>query len=168
MQVPALVTRPAGTALAAGFARLAARRGGEGVHTRGLPLTGTLELRPRARVAGVPLLDGPGSYPVTARSSWGVGPVPGLPDVPGLGLRLHDADGRGGVQDLLLDGSLAAPHDRVLVLRRDLAGWYGTPLRLRLRGRDGAKVNVTVRLRGRRVGLDTIAAAGGIEGMLLV
>ncbi|HEY6745201.1 MAG TPA: hypothetical protein VI357_05730, partial [Mycobacteriales bacterium] len=137
MRVPALVTRPAGAALAAGFARLAARRGGEGVHTAGLPLTGTLELRPRVAVPGVPLLRGEETYAVTARSSWGLGPVPGLPDVPGLGLRLHDADGRGGVQDLLLDGSLAAPHDRVLVPRRSLAGWYGTPLRLRLGAPDG-------------------------------
>ncbi|HEY6749387.1 MAG TPA: hypothetical protein VI357_27185, partial [Mycobacteriales bacterium] len=77
-------------------------------------------------------------------------------------------DGRGGVQDLLLDGSLAAPHDRVLVPRRSLAGWYGTPLRLRLGAPDGDKANVAVRLRGRRVGLDSNAAAGGIAGTLLV
>jgi hypothetical protein len=168
MHVPTLVTRPAGAVLAAGFARLAARRGGEGVHTAGLPLTGTLRLRPRMELPGVPLLRGPETYAVTARSSWGVGPFPGLPDVAGLGLRLHDADGRGGVQDLLLDGSLAAPHDRVLMLRRTLAGWYGTPLRLRLGSPGGARVNVAVRLRGRRVGLDTIAAAGGVDGMLLI
>ncbi len=60
MQVPALVTRPAGTALAAAFARLAARRGGAGVHTAGLPLSGTLDLRARVPVPGVPLLDRPG------------------------------------------------------------------------------------------------------------
>jgi hypothetical protein len=167
MHVPALLTRPAGAALAAGFVRLAARRGGEGVHTAGLPLTGTLALRPRLELPGVPLLRGPGTYAVTARSSWGIGPVRGLPDVAGLGLRLHDADGRGGVQDLLLDSSLAAPHDRVLVLRRSLAGWYGTPLRLRLGTPGGPKVNVAVRLRGGRVGLDTVAAAG-IAGTLLV
>lgn len=168
MQARALLTRPAGAALAAGFVRLAARRGGEGVHTAGLPLTGTLELRPRREVPGVPLLRGPGSYAVTARSSWGVGPVRGLPDLPGLGLRLHDADDRGGVQDLLLDGCRPAPHDRVLVLRRSLTGWYGTPLRLRLGGPDGEKVNVAVRLRGGRVGLTDVAAAGGIAGTMVV
>jgi hypothetical protein len=167
MPVPAVVTRPAGAVLAAAFARLAARRGGEGVHTEGVPLTGTLDLRPRIAVPGVPLLARPGSYALTARSSWGVGPVRGLPDVPGLGLRVHDADGRGGVQDLLLDGSRPAPHDRVLVLRRSLAGWYGTPLRLRLGTPDGAKVQVAVRLRGHRLGLADLRA-GRVDGMLLV
>jgi hypothetical protein len=168
MQVPAVVTGPAGTALAAVFARLAARRGGEGVHTAGLPLAGTLELRPRVRVPGVPLLTRPGSYAVTARSSWGVGPLRGLPDIPGLGLRVLDADGRGGRQDLLLDGSWPAPHDRVLVLRRSLAGWYGTPLRLRLGGPAGPKANVAVRLYGGRLGLDGLRTAGRVDGMLLV
>lgn len=167
MQAPALLTRPAGAALAAGFARLAARRGGEGVHTAGVALTGTLELRPGVQVPGVPLLERPGSYAVTARSSWGVGPVRGLPDLPGLGLRLHDADGRGGVQDLLLDGSRPAPHDRVLMLRRSLSGWYSTSFRLRAGGPGGAKVDVAVRLRGDRVGLAGIAAAG-IGGTLVM
>jgi hypothetical protein len=167
MQVPALVTRHAGTALAAAFARLAARRGGEGVHTAGVPLAGTLELGPRVPVPGVPLLDRPGSYEVTARSSWGVGPVRGLPDLPGLGLRVLDADGRGGHQDLLLDASRPAPHDRVLVLRRTLAGWYGSPLRLRLGGPDGPKANVAVRLHGGRVGLAELRT-GRIDGTLLV
>jgi hypothetical protein len=168
MQVPALITRPAGTALAAAFARLAARRGGAGVHTAGVPLAGTLELRTRVPVLGVPLLARPGSYEVTARSSWGVGPVRGLPDLPGLGLRVLDADGRGGHQDLLLDASRPAPHDRVLVLRRTLAGWYGTPLRLRLGSAGGPEVNVAVRLRGGRIGLAELRAAGRVDGTLLV
>jgi len=168
VQVPALVTRPAGTALAAAFARLAARRGGAGVHTAGLPLSGTLDLRARVPVPGVPLLDRPGWYEVTARSSWGVGPVRDLPDLPGLGLRVLDADGRGGHQDLLLDASRPAPHDRVLVPRRTLAGWYGSPLRLRLGGPDGPKANVAVRLHGDRVGLAELRAAGRVDGTLLV
>lgn len=172
MRVPAVVTESAGAALGAGFARLAARRGGEGVHTRGVRLTGTLAVRPRTFPPGVPLLAAPDRYGVQARLSWGVGPVRGLPDVPGFALRILDADGDGGVQDLLLDGSRPAPRDRVLVLRRTLAGWYGTPLRLHLRSAAGPKVQVALRLLAPgpgRLGLDRVRAdPRSLRGLLLV
>lgn len=146
MRVPAGLSEPVGAALGAGFARLAARRGGEGVHTRGIRLTGTLAVEPRTAPPGVPLLAARDRYAVDVRLSWGVGPVRGLPDLPGLGLRVLDADGAGGVQDLLLDGCRPAPRDRVLVLRRSLAGWYGTPLRLHLGTVIGPKAQVALRL----------------------
>jgi len=175
MRVPAPLTRPIGAALAAVFARLAARRGGEAVHTRGVELAGTLAMEPRSRAgavlleprsrAGAVLLDRPGTYDVRARLSWGLGPWGPLPDVPGLGLRVLDADGRGGIQDLILDGCLPVPHDRVPVLRRELAGWYGTLLRLRRGAADGPKVQVAVRLDG--AGRDLADAAGGLAGRLV-
>lgn len=172
MRVPSSLTEPLGAALGAGFARLAARRGGEGVHTAGVRLTGTLAVEPRSGPPGVPLLARPDRYGVQVRLSWGVGPFRGLPDVPGLGLRVLDADGAGGIQDLLLDGSRPAPRDRVLVVRRTLAGWYGTPLRLRLGTPDGPKVQVAARLRwgGRgRLGLaDVRADPAAVRGLLLL
>lgn len=160
--------------LSAVFARLAARRGGEPVHHRGVALAGTLTLAPRGGPLGAALLDRPGRYAVRARVSWGAGPFGPLPDVAGFAVRVLDADGGGGVQDLLLDGSRPAPRDRVLVLRRDLAGWYGTPLRLRLGGPDGPKVQVAVRLDGGRPGRLTLAgvrdaaAAGRLQALLVV
>lgn len=172
MRVPSAVTEPLGAALGARFARLAARRGGEGVHTTGVRLTGTLAVEPRTAAPGVPLLARPGRYGVQVRLSWGLGPVRGLPDVPGLGLRVLDADGAGGVQDLLLDGSRPAPRDRVLVPRRSLAGWYGTPLRLHLGAPDGPKVQAAVRLRWGgegRLGLaDVRADPAAVRGLLLL
>ena len=134
--------------LSAGFVRLAASRGGEGVHRQGVVLAGTLQLQRQTGPLRAPLLDRPGPYRILARLSWAVGPVGRLPDVAGLGLRVLDADGAGGLQDLLVDSSRPPPRDRVLVLRRDLAGWYGTPLRLRLGGRGGPKVQVAARVDG--------------------
>ena len=138
----AVAERPVGRV----FAALAARRGGEAVHRDGVVLTGTLTVT--GQRCGVPLLDRPGSYAVVVRLSWGLfrtrrsGGHP--PDVAGLALRVLDADGRGGDQDLLVDGSLPPPHDRVLVPRRTLEGWYGTPTRHR--APDGRLLNVAVRL----------------------
>jgi hypothetical protein len=158
---------------AAAFTRLAERRGGAAVHHHGVALSGSLTLAPRGGRAGAPLLDRPGRYRVRARVSWGLARTGALPDLPGLALRVLDADARGGAQDLLLDGSRPAPRDRVLVLRRDLAGWYGTPLRLRLGGPGGRKVQVAARLEAGRPGRLTLpgvreAAAGGRLRALLV
>jgi hypothetical protein len=168
----ALADRVAPLTVAA-FARLAQRRRGEAVHHHGVALAGSLALAPRGGPVGAPLLAGPARYRVQARISWGLARAAG-PDVAGLALRVFDADARGGAQDLLLDGSRPAPRDRMLVLRRDLAGWYGTPLRLRLGGPRGRKVQVAVRLEAGRPGPLTLAgvrhaaAAGRLRGLLVV
>ena len=164
MRATAPLARPVGAALAAVFTRIAARRRGEPVHHRGIVLAGTLAVEPR-RPAGAVLLDRPGTYAVRARLSWGLGPWGRLPDLPGLGIRVFDADGRGGVQDLALDGCRPAPHDRLPAPRRELAGWYGTLLRLHRGAPDGPKVQVAVRLDG--AGRDLADAAGGLTGRLI-
>jgi hypothetical protein len=152
------------TVLSAGFARLAAWRGGQGVHRQGVVLAGTLQLERQAGQLRAPLLDRPGPYRVLARLSWAVGPFDRLPDVAGLGLRVLDADGAGGIQDLLVDSCRPPPRDRVLVPRRDLAGWYGTPLRLRLGGPDGPKVQVAARVDGGgRLTLNSARAAAAAD-----
>jgi hypothetical protein len=179
VDTPPVLVETVARPLAAGFGRLAGRRGGEAVHRRGLLADGRLEMRPGATPTGAVLLDRDRSYPVRVRLSWGVGPLRGLPDVAGLALRVADADGAGGVQDLLVDSSRPPPRDRVLVLRRDLAGWYGTPLRLRTAGPDGRLVHVAARVAvdgtndgtDRRLTLDgarTAAAAGRLRVLLLV
>jgi hypothetical protein len=174
VDTPAALVETVARPLSAGFERLADRRGGEAVHRRGLVVGGRLRMRPGSSPTGAALLDHARSYPVWARLSWGLGPIGRLPDVAGLGLRVLDADDAGGRQDLLLDSSLPPPRDRVLVLRRDLAGWYGTPLRLRLAQPTGPLVQVAARLvgpDGRRVTLDaarTVAAAGRLQVLLLV
>lgn len=143
MDLADLLSRPVGRV----FATLAASRKGEAVHRDGVVLRGTLTVPEQS--SGVPLLDRPGSYGVLVRLSWGAFRTrpPARrhpPDVAGLGLRVLDTDGRGGDQDLLLDGSLAPPHDRVLVPRRAFEGWYGTPARHRIP--DGRLVNVAARV----------------------
>jgi hypothetical protein len=145
--------------LAAGFERLAARRGGEAVHRRGLVVGGRVRMRPGPVPTGAVLLDHDRTYAVRARLSWGFGTGGRLPDVTGLGVRVLDADGRGGVQDLLVDGSLPPPYDPVPVLRRDLAGWYGSLLRLRLGGPAGPAVHLAARVDAGAGGADDGPAA---------
>lgn len=146
MSLADLLSRPVARPVGRVFAMLAARRGGEAVHRDGVLRRGTLTVPDQA--SGVPLLDRAGAYEVLVRLSWGVfrlrpdGRHP--PDVAGLALRVLDADGRGGDQDLLLDGSLRPPHDRVLVLRRVVEGWYGTPARHRIP--DGRLVDVAAQV----------------------
>ena len=67
--------------------RLAAWRGGEGVHHQDVVLAGTLQLQRQTARLPAPLLDRPGPYRILARLSWAVGPFDRLPDVAGLGLR---------------------------------------------------------------------------------
>ncbi|WP_228982028.1 phosphodiesterase [Streptomyces sp. DH12] len=80
------------------------------------------------RAWGVPLLDDPGTYEVTARWSRALGLPQSLPDGFGLALRVEDAGGPGQPWDLLLTTS-----GRGRVLRhvplpryRPLAGPYGS------------------------------------------
>ena len=176
MHAPAALVETVARPLSAGFERLATRRGGEAVHRRGLVLGGPLRIWPGPRMTGATLLDHDRVHTVQARLSWGLGPVGPLPDVAGLGVRVMDADGNGGRQDLLVDSCLAPPRDRLLTLRRDLAGWYGTPLRLRLARPTGPLVQVAARVvvegdPGRRLTLDgarAAAAAGRLQVLLLV
>jgi hypothetical protein len=171
VDAPAAVVETVARPLAASFERLAGRRGGEAVHRRGLVLGGRLRMRPGSRSTGAVLLDRDRDYPVQARLSWGLGPIGRLPDVAGLGLRVLDADGAGGRQDLLIDSCRPPPRDRVPTLRRDLAGWYGTPLRLRVARPTGPLVHVAGRIvvdgDRRRLGLDG-ARAAAVTGRLRV
>jgi hypothetical protein len=175
VNTPAVLVDAVAGPLSAGFERLAARRGGEAVHRRGLVVAGRLRMRPGSEPTGAGLLDREQEYAVQARLSWGVGPVRWLPDLPGLGVRVLDADGRGGLQDLLVDSSLPPRRDRLLVPRHDLAGWYGTPLRAHLGGPTGPLANVAARVvaAGDRhsLTLDTAraaAAAGQLHVLVVV
>ncbi|SCG65036.1 phosphodiesterase [Micromonospora halophytica] len=83
---------------------------------------------------GVPLLDAPGRYRATARLSKGV-PTPGnWPDVLGLAVRLHRAEGC--PFDLLVSSAGAAPVLRNLPLpRRRFTGTYSTIMSYRVGAR---------------------------------
>jgi hypothetical protein len=78
------------------------------VHARGRAFTGSVTL-PGGLGTGAPLLDTPGTFDVLVRFSRSVGLPPWLPDVYGLAVRLGDAHGPGGHQDLLLDTTQPAP-----------------------------------------------------------
>lgn len=173
MDTPAALVETVARPLTAGFHRLAGRRGGAAVHRRGLVLGGRLRMRPEPGPTGAVLLDRDRTYAVQARLSWGLGPAGPLPDVAGLGVRVLDADGDGGRQDLLVDSCLAPPRDWLPTLRRDLAGWYGCLLPMRLAHPTGRPVHVAARVGadGQRLTLDRArdaAAAGGLRVLLLV
>lgn len=108
-------TSGGGPLVAAGTAafRLASRvRGERAIHARGRTLTGRLSVTGGV-ATGAALLDVPGRYDALVRLSRSVGlPLP-LPDVLGLALRVLDAHGPGGHQDLLMDSTRPQP-----VLRR--------------------------------------------------
>jgi hypothetical protein len=83
--------------------RLASRARGERViHAKGRAYDATLVLLPGADTLAVPLVRGPRKRPVLVRFSRGAGLPDNLPDVLGLAVRIPDADGHGGVQDLLM------------------------------------------------------------------
>ncbi len=102
--------------------RLASRARGERVlHGKGRAYHGTLALLPGADTLAVPLVRGPRKRPVLVRFSRGAGLPDSLPDVLGLAVRIPDADGHGGVQDLLLATAGRRPGWRQLPwLSRDL------------------------------------------------
>jgi hypothetical protein len=176
MNTPAALVDAVACPLVAGFERLAALRGGEAVHRSGLVVGGRIRMRPGCPPTGALLLDRDRAYAVQARLSWGVGAGGRLPDLAGLGVRVLDADGRGGRQDLLVSSSLPPPHSRLLLPRRGLAGWYGTPLRLRLGEATGPLVHLAARVvvegGGRHrltlAGARAAATAGRLQVLLVV
>ncbi len=100
---PRLTSRLAdagGATLARGTAALAALRpAAKPLHPRGELLPAVLHRTGSPQPTGVPLLDEPGSLPVTVRSSRAVGLPAALPDIFGLALRIGLPDG--GEGDLL-------------------------------------------------------------------
>lgn len=119
---------------------LARRRGGRpALHPEGILLTGRLHMPGHDTPWGVPWLDAPGVYPVTARWSRAVG-LPGpLPDGLGLAVRVHDAGGSGRPLELLLTSSGSGRLARHLPFPRLYAttGPYATLLNYAVGGRHG-------------------------------
>lgn len=127
--------------LAFDAARVLARgRGGRpALHPEGILLTGRLHVPRHHTSWGVPWLDTPGAYPVTARWSRAAG-LPGpLPDGLGLAVRVQDAGGPGRPLELLLTSSGSGRLARHLPLPRLYAttGPYATLLNYAVGGRHG-------------------------------
>jgi hypothetical protein len=94
------------TAVASRVVRVAsAIRGERVIHAKGHAFAATLELLDGSADLAVPLVRGPRERPAVVRFSRGAGLPDLLPDVLGLAVRVPDADGDGGVQDLLLSTS---------------------------------------------------------------
>ncbi|WP_411104916.1 phosphodiesterase [Streptomyces sp. cmx-4-9] len=119
---------------------LARRRGGRpALHPDGILLTGRLHVPRHDTPWGVPWLDTPGAYPVTARWSRAAG-LPGpVPDGLGLAVRVQDAGGPGRPLELLLTSSGSGKVARHLPLPRRCAttGPYATLLNYSVGGRHG-------------------------------
>ncbi|MFF9867532.1 phosphodiesterase [Streptomyces sp. NPDC013953] len=108
---------------------VARRRRAPALHPDGVNCSAVLTVAGSAhRAWGVPLLDEPGTYRVTARWSRALGLPESLPDGFGLALRVEDAAGPGRPWDLLLttSGSGRLLRHVPLPRRRPLAGPYGT------------------------------------------
>jgi len=86
----------------------------------------------------VPLSHGPRERPVLVRFSRGAGLPDLLPDVLGLAIRIPDADGAGGAQDLMLStGASGAVSRRLLVPRRGyLDATYSSLIAYRIGSRN--------------------------------
>jgi len=113
-------------------------RGERIIHAKGQARAGRLTLLPAARELDVPLVTGARERPVLVRFSRGAGLPDLLPDVLGLAIRIPDADGTGGVQDLMLSTGAAGPVSRrLLVPRRDyLHATYTSLISYEVGGRD--------------------------------
>ncbi len=122
-------------------ARTVARRRGPrpALHPSGVLLSGGVAVSGRGPSWGVPWLDAPGSYEVTARWSRAAGLPRPLPDGTGLALRVRDAGGPGRSLDLLLTGSGRGRWTRHVPLPRTsaTAGPYSTLLSYEVGGRRG-------------------------------
>ena len=100
----------------AGAVRVASLvRGERVIHAKGTTLSARL-LVPGGAALGVPLLDEPGRHDCLVRFSRSLGLPDRLPDVLGVAVRVLDAHGPGGHQDLLLDSTLSPPLVRRLPL----------------------------------------------------
>lgn len=111
-----------GTASAAVLSAASAWRHARSFHPRGRTFRARLRIAGAARFAGSVLGDA-GEYGGVVRFSRGAGVPEPLPDMLGLALRLTDADGAGGLQDLLMLSSVPVVGGRnVIVPQTD----YGT------------------------------------------
>lgn len=112
----------AGTALRGFFALLRRIRHPRPIHSRGLVLTGRMTWIPDAAPSGIGWIDEPGApVDVTARLSRGIGLPDAFPDVLGLALRFHAADGR-HADVLLASTGIGFPSRFLLVPRRSATG----------------------------------------------
>ncbi|MEU2116031.1 phosphodiesterase [Streptomyces sp. NPDC016459] len=110
---------------------LARRRGVRpALHPHGVVLKGRLVVPDHERRWGVPWLDRPGTYGVTARWSRAAGLPRPFPDGLGLALRIEDVDGPGRALELLLTSSGHGRVTRHVPLPRTsaTAGPYSTLL----------------------------------------
>jgi hypothetical protein len=80
-------------------------RGERVLHPKGQAFGATVTVLPAAGWLGVALAAGPAERSAVVRLSRAVGLPDRLPDVLGLAVRIFDADGHGGVQDLMLASS---------------------------------------------------------------
>lgn len=127
--LPRTALTPAATTTARGGARLleltgaavvraaSLVRGERVIHVQGTTLRAQL-LVPGGADVGVPLLDEPGRHECLVRFSRSIGLPQRLPDILGVAVRVLDAHGPGGHQDLLLDSTRSWPVVRRLPLPR--------------------------------------------------
>jgi hypothetical protein len=125
-----VVDRTVGRLVAPTFGLLTRLRGARVFHPHGRAYATEIDVGPTAPIA-------PGRYQGIVRLSRGLGLPEPWPDVLGLAVRMLNADGLGGIQDLLLVSSLPAVCGRHLILPgRGYGGvFYSSVLPVRTGGR---------------------------------
>jgi hypothetical protein len=116
---------------AAGFGLLARARRDRALHPRGVVWAATTTFV--GPVSGVAALDQPRPIDALLRLSRAIGLSAATPDILGLALRLHDADGPGQPVDLLLASSPPPPLHCVLAPARSFGrAWFTSLLPYRV------------------------------------
>lgn len=110
-----------GVAIAGATSALALLRDRKPLHPKGVVGRGELDISGAAAL-GVPVLDTPGSYEVTARFSWAIGVGPERADIHGLAVRFEV---EGALVDWLLASTGAGRLDRFVLQTRE-PGTFGT------------------------------------------
>ncbi|WP_026549944.1 hypothetical protein [Arthrobacter sp. Br18] len=116
-----LFTTAVGHGFAGLFSAIKRVRPERPIHSRGLRLTGAVEVAPPGTASGIAWIDTPGTSTVAARISRSVGLPDGLPDVVGLAFRINDwpdAADAGLPADVLLSSTGWSRAGRFVLLPR--------------------------------------------------
>ena len=149
------------------FKALSAARGKRVFHPRGAVFEATFTPYARSARTGVAILDG-GERPALVRCSRALGLPDSVPDILGFAIRLPDAYGPGGHQDLLCVTSIDAPvgHHLLVPTKGVLSRPYSTLLAYRLP--EGVRLFGVLPIRADAYELALAPLSGRFDGVAMI